>query len=174
MRYLLTIIIIATSLTICFAQSELNSKEINQKIEGFLISNEASIPNKQKLKDSVDFYSFAIEICVKLKGKNTIIDKISVNDSIAYVLYKDFNFLRSINFTSVMGGKKQAVIVVPVGIIIAYVNHPVSKVPMLEAEDLQNKIVKMFNYDYRNKDKHTNDFIYLNPIVSLTGTKTYD
>ncbi len=174
MRYLLNIIIFVGSITICFAQNTLNSKDINQKIEGFLISNGPDNPNKQKLKDSVDLYSFAIEIHVELRDKKTIINKVSVNDSIAYVLYKDFDFLKSINFISVMRGKKQAIIIIPVAIIIAYVNHPVSSVPMLKAETLMDKIVKMFNYDYKNKDKQTNDFIYLNPVVCLTGTKIYD
>jgi len=69
-----------------FGQDKLSSKLINDRIENFLVTKGTYTPDTRKLKDSVDFYSFAIEINVTSKRSETLIDKISANDNIAFVL----------------------------------------------------------------------------------------
>jgi len=154
-----------------YGQQILSPQKINEKIVSYLMS-----PNTirtTQLKDSVDFYAFAIELKVSRIGNKTSVNTINVNDSIAYVLYKDFNFLKEINFHSIIKERKEAVIIIPVGIIIAYVKKPISTIPLLKAEELMPKIVKMFNKKY-DSDNTLSDFIYLDPMMCIGGTKVYD
>lgn len=157
-----------------YSQGLLTPKQINEKINDHIMGVGPNKLNLRNLKDSVDLYAFAIELKVSRKNKKTIVESISVNDSIAYVLYKDFDFLKDINYYSVLNNKKKATVVIPVAILIAYVNHPVSSRPMLKAEELLPKVVKMFNFNYKELEKRSSDFIYLNPVMCLCGTKYYD
>lgn len=62
---------------------------------------------KKHLKDSVALYSFAIELNVVKHKDSTLVKTINVNDSIAKVLYKDFDFLKYINFSSILKEKRK-------------------------------------------------------------------
>ncbi|MBC8987496.1 hypothetical protein H9X96_17140 [Pedobacter sp. N36a] len=129
-----------------------------------------------KLKDSVALYSFAIELNVVKHKDSTLVKTINVNDSIAKVLYKDFYFLKYINFSSVLKEKKEAILVIPVAIQITWINKPTMATPMLKAGDgeILDRIATMFNLDLKQKKLKTDHFIYLTPILYLAGTKTYE
>lgn len=129
-----------------------------------------------KLKDSVALYTFAIELNVVKQKDSTLVKSINVNDSIAKVLYKDFDFLKYINFSSVLKEKKEAILVIPVAIQIAWVNKPTTATAMLKVGngEILNRIAAMFNLDYKRKKTKTEHFIYLTPILHLTGTIVYD
>jgi hypothetical protein len=166
------ILLLIVTITIdCFAQKAQTAIEINKKIEFELFGKRT--PDITKLKDSADFYGFAIALQVSLKNGYTVVNAINVNDSIAYKMYKNFDVLKEINYVSLLQGRKQATIIIPIGFVIAYVNYPTSTVPVLKAEGLMEKIIKMFNKDYKTAN-NLSDFIYLDPIMCLCGTKIYN
>lgn len=156
-----------------YSQGLLTPKQINEKINDHIMGVGPNKLNLRNLKDSVDLYAFAIELKVSRKNKKTIVESISVNDSIAYVLYKDFDFLKDINYYSVLNNKKKATVVIPVAILIAYVKHPVSSKAMLKAEESMQKIIKMFNYSRKEPEKRSSGFIYLNAVMCICTTKVY-
>lgn len=129
-----------------------------------------------KLKDSVALYSFAIELNVVKHKDSTLVKTINVNDSISKVLFKDFDFLKYINFSSVLKEKKEAILVIPVAIQITWINKPTTATPMLKISDGQilDRIAAMFNMDLKRKQTKTEHFIYLTPILYLAGTITYE
>jgi hypothetical protein len=128
-------------------------------------------PDLKQVKDTVDFLSFAIEIQVVKHGDSTEIKNIAVNDTSAYILYKNFDFLRYINFSAVLKDRKEAILIIPVGIIVGYVSYPGAPRPMIQAGfELVKKIGAMFNY----RNRQTEDFIYLNPSIFLTEARRYD
>lgn len=131
---------------------------------------------KKHLKDSVALYSFAIELNVVKHKDSTLVKTINVNDSIAKVLYKDFDFLKYINFSSILKEKKEAILVLPVAIQIAWVNKPTTATAMLKVGngEILDRIAAMFNLDLKRKKTKTDHFIYLTPILHLTGTIVYD
>ncbi len=153
------------------AQKPLSESEINKLISDSLFNGK--LENFRKLKDSVDFYAFALELNIKKKGKYAIMETINTNDSIAYVIYDNFDFLKKINYSSILKERKSATIIIPVGIIISYVNNPTGPIPLLKAEELMPKLAKLFNKDFK-KNNQLSKFIYLDPIICLCSTKVYD
>lgn len=158
-----------TSFLSTYAQKALPEKDVNRLILETLSSNKQ---NLSSLKDSIDFYAFAIELDVSSSNKNTHVTKIKVNDSVANTIYADFDFLKKINYVNMLKGRKQAKIIIPVGIIIAYVKNPVMPVPLLKAEELMPKLSKLFKKDFE-KNNPLSDFIYLDPFICLCSTKVY-
>jgi hypothetical protein len=100
MKNLIIAFLLLHSLT-CFSQ---DAEAINSKIHDELTSGRLRLDN---FLDSAGFYAFAIRLDVKVKKGQGLVDSISVNDSIAYRLYKDFNFLKAINYRSLLGSKKK-------------------------------------------------------------------
>lgn len=161
---------------LAFSQENLSPNKINEKVADILSFNDWMNTVTKKLKDSVDLYAFSIELKVSVKNKKTVVNAINVNDTIAYVFFDNLDSLRNINYYSIIGKKKEATIVIPVAVIIAYTNHPIHPTPLLKAESLMTKIPKLFNYQFedRKKGKNISGFIYIDPIVRLGGTIVHD
>lgn len=155
-----------------YAQKAPTAAEINKKITQKLITYGS--PKFSKLKDSVELYTFTIQLKVAKQKDNFLVDEIFSTDSISNIVFKDISFLREIDYTSVMKGKSSATLIIPIAIIIAYVNNPVRPIPMVRAEPLANQLAKFYNYDYKDETKQTSDFIYLSPIIVTAGTKVYN
>lgn len=175
-KYLIVLILALFSNKLAFSQKSLSPNEINKKITDVLSFDNWITTVTKKLKDSVDLYAFSIELKVSVKNKKTVVNAININDSIAYVFFNNFDSLKSINYYSIVGDKKKATIVIPVAVIIAYTNKPVHSTPLLSAESLYTKIPKLFNYkfDDRKNGKNISSFIYLDPIITLSGTIVHD
>jgi hypothetical protein len=92
------LILLAFSTTVClFAQDRLTARVTDQITSGLL-----KIDNT-KLKDSIAFYSWSYELKVKKLHDSTVVETISVNDSIAKLLISDYSFLSAINYKTVLG-----------------------------------------------------------------------
>lgn len=152
------------------SQQILSEKEINSLV---LKTLSGSKQNLSSLKDSVDFYGFAIELNVRRQNKVTVVENISLNDTIGYTIYNDFVFLKNINYINLLKKKKAATIIIPVAIIVAYTKNPISNIPLIKAEELMPKITKLFNKDFK-KNNQLSEYIYLDPIICLCSTKVYD
>lgn len=152
----------------CYSQ---DANAINLKIQDALTG-----PNLRldRFLDSVEFYTFAIQLDVKYKKGKGVVEKVSVNDSIAYVFYKDFDFLKQINYLSLLQQKKNATVVIPVGIIIAYTVKRKPIPPTIKAEELMSKLYKMYNISYPEPRNVINNYIFLNPVICTCGYKVYD
>ncbi len=85
------------------SQQILSEKEINSLV---LKTLSGSKQNLSSLKDSVDFYGFAIELNVRRQNKVTVVENISLNDTIGYTIYNDFVFLKNINYINLLKKKK--------------------------------------------------------------------
>lgn len=167
MRYFFKCFILLYSIN-CYSQ-DVNT--INSKIQ-----EELTGPNLRldRFLDSVEFYSFAIQLDVKYKKGKGIVEKIGTNDSIAYQLYENFDFLKQLDYSSLLNGKKKATIIIPIGIILAYTKKNTLKTPMIKAESLMSKLYKMYNISYPIPRNVINSYIFLNPVICTCGYKIYD
>jgi hypothetical protein len=170
-KLIIIFVILLNCLTIR-AQNAPTVAEINSKILEKLVLK--GVPNYKKLPDSVELYTFNIQLKIIKKNNMTVVKELNVSDRIANLVFKDFNFLKDINYNNLLKSRKSASIIIPIAIIIAYVNTPISKTPMIKAEPLMEKLPQLFNYDYKKPDVQPSDFIYLAPIIVLAGTKTYN
>jgi hypothetical protein len=126
------------------------------------------------LKDSIALYTFAFQIEVKKIKDSTLITSITVNDSIANIIYPNYDFLRKINYAPFISKAKQATLVIPVALVITNYNSPTKTVDTtIPIIDLADRISKMFNYNQK-EDSDTEHFIYLRPCVIYHDKAVYD
>lgn len=155
-----------------FGQAIPSVDQINTEISARLSS--PHFTNLAKLKDSVALYAFAVELNVRRVKNKTVVDSIRTNDSIAQILYNDLDFLNDLNYSSVLEKRKKAIIIIPVGIMIAYTKQGTHIPPLVNAEDILTKILGMFNYHPKSRNRNTSDFLYLTPVMCLCSAKVYD
>lgn len=153
-----------------FLQSSAQTKE--QKV---LFDKIASGFNSDitKLPDSLAFYTFAIELHIKKLGDSTNIKSIMLNDSIGYLINKGYDYLRDLNFSAVMDGKKEATIILPVSLIVYNNNNPKIREQQLSFENLTHHIHKLFNYDALKKTINKR-YIYLEPLMIYANKAVFD
>lgn len=127
----------------------------------------------KQLKDSIAFYSFAFKVDVNLVKDSTQITSVTVNDSIAYTVYSNFDFLKEINYASFISAGKRATIIIPVGIIV--VNHDFlpSDARQMKIEGLTKNLNKLFDYNELNNDQIPK-YIFLAPCIISTNKAIYD
>ncbi len=77
--------------------------------------------DRKYLKDTNNIHMFAIKVNVlkDKKGKLSIQSIIS-NDTSAHLMFKDFNFLKKVNYNLFMENRLKATFVFPVSIILEY------------------------------------------------------
>ena len=126
------------------------------------------------LKDSIAMYSSAIRIDVKMVKGKCIVQQLSANDSLIYKMFKGLDKLKIIDYSSIIGHRKTARIIIPIVILIARYNNssPDSKIILY---DMPEKIMKMF--DSIGHDKlafPVSKNIYLEPYYALTDKSIYD
>lgn len=128
--------------------------------------------NNEALKDSVALYTFNIQIRVASKNKKASAQSVWASDSIAYKVFKDFEVLKTSDYSDFTNGKSVTLIVVPIAIIVS--NHPGrSSDPRIPIMDLKEKIERLF--DMTGKERMSSDEImYLAPVVIFTDKTVYD
>lgn len=130
-------------------------------------------PDVSKLKDSIAFYSFAFQIEIKKVNKHTIVEKITVNDSIAHIIFPDYSFLKKLDYGPLFRRSKYVTLIVPVGLIIAnYESKKISEYK-ISLVDFSKRIHNLFNSEPRKK-KDLTYFIYMSPSIITVDKAIYD
>lgn len=146
----------------------------NKAVENLSIEIAKNLqPNVSKLKDSIAFYSFAFQIEIKKVKKSTVVEKITVNDSIAHVIFPDYTFLEKLDYRTLLMKSKRITLIVPVGLIIA--NFDSKKIPdyKISLIDFPRRIHNLFNSEFR-KMKDLSNFIYMSPNIIIVDKAIYD
>lgn len=141
--------------------------DITQKISVDLLKHLRT----DSLKDSVALYTFAIKLKLSNISSRSHIENITINEQFALSLYKDFNFLKNIDFIPLMHGKKRISMVIPVMLLVSETNKATDH--RIKIDDLPKKFKAFMNYDH-NRKSMTDKYIYLDPQVITIETKVYD
>lgn len=146
------------------AQSNNDTNEISQYLMKFDLN---------KLKDSIAMYSFAFKVDIENDSEHIKISKIEVNDSLAYSLYKDFDFLKRVDYKTLLGKSKKSSVIFPVMIVlVGYSENDKPKqqvLPLSNIYGIKRTIEQLF---YENKN--AGDYIYYRPTaLFIDKTKYY-
>ncbi|WP_316785719.1 hypothetical protein [Pedobacter frigiditerrae] len=67
-----------------------------------------------KIKDSLIIYALNFQLEIIKNGEKTLVNQITANDSLAFTLFPSYKKLKSINFTSLMNGRKKIRLIIPI------------------------------------------------------------
>jgi hypothetical protein len=129
-------------------------------------------PDGSKLKDSIAFYSWAYELSITKFKDSTIVEYITVNDSIAKVIIKDVSSLKAINFSSLLDKRDKAKLIIPISVIMTDYNASKEPTKMISFYDFSTRIRKLFNV--RDGKEYDNNDIYFQPIMIYFSKKIND
>lgn len=102
-----------------------------------------------------------------------VVSRVSFNDIIAKVIFKDINLLKKINYIPFLTNKTNAVINIPVAYIVAnYKANDLSE-KKISLIGLQDNLYKLFNCT-KNENCNTENNIYLKPMVITADKAVYD
>lgn len=109
--------IIYSILFLSFTKASLaqNKEKVVEKIEQTL----TTMLDGKNLKDSIALYTLSIQITIKKSKGKTIVNNIKYNDDIGYVIFKDFNLLKEIDYSTLIPKRHYAVINIPIAYIVA-------------------------------------------------------
>ncbi|WP_199118585.1 hypothetical protein [Pedobacter sp. ASV28] len=80
---------------------------------------------KPMLKDSLAIYAFNFELNISKKNGNTKVTRITANDTLAFILFPEYNKLFSIDYSSLMNSKSNIRLIIPV---LIYGSSPEKKI----------------------------------------------
>ena len=125
------------------------------------------------LKDSIALYTFAFQIEVKKVKDSTLVTSITVNDSIAKVIFPNYDFLRKKNYASFISKAKRATLIIPFGLVV--LNYSPDKIvdKTITVKGLADTINKLFNYNQK-ENTDTENFIYLRPLIIYVDKTVYN
>ena len=162
---LITILFFGTYLS-TFGQSNKHD-DLAQQI------NRQLVIDLDKLKDSAAFYSFSFRLELKNKNHMAVLDNFSVNDSIAYAVVENINFIKKLDYRKITFNGTRKTVIVPVGIIVMNYEGNAKPDGKILAVDLATKINQLFHYQANLKTK-IDQFMYLPPIIIYGDKKVYD
>lgn len=67
-----------------------------------------------KLKDSLAIYAFNFELKISKRNGNTKVTCINANDTLAFILFPEYNKLSSIDYSSLMNSRSNIRLIIPV------------------------------------------------------------
>lgn len=165
------IILLSAFFLICHQGITQNSK--GQAVYDQIVKEVMANTNSKLLKDSIALYTFAFQIEVKKVKDSTLVTSITVNDSIANVIFPNYDFLRKKNYAPYISKAKRATLIIPFGLVV--VNYSPDKIvdKTITVKGLADTINKMFNYNQKD-DTDTEHFIYLRPITMYVDKAVYN
>jgi hypothetical protein len=165
------IILLSAFILICNEGFTQNSK--GQAVYDQIIKEVMAHAESKLLKDSIALYTFAFQIEVKKVKDSTLVTSITVNDSIANVIFPNYDFLRKQNYKPFISRAKRATLVIPFGLVL--VNYSPNKIvdKSITVKGLADTINKIFNYNQK-ENTDTEHFIYLRPMVMYVDKAVYD
>jgi hypothetical protein len=125
-----------------------------------------------KLKDSIAFYSFAYKLKIIRFNDSSFVSNISVNDSIETSIVKNRSFLKSINYASIMGGRREITLIIPFSVIVTDHNSKKKLDKKISFIDFTTRIENLFFAD--PKSQALDNFIFFRPMMVYFDKKIYD
>ena len=125
-----------------------------------------------KLKDSIAFYSWAYRLKIRRFKDSTIVETISENDSIAKLIVNDPSYLKRINFSSVLGKRREATLIIPISVIVTDYNTSQDPAKKISFYDFSTRIRKLFNT--RDGTEYDENQIYFQPIMIYLNKRIND
>lgn len=161
-------------LTFLFMKSIYAQVVDDRKLNDTITTTLTSGFNINVFKDSIAMYSSAIRIDVEMVKGKCVIKKLSANDSLVYKMFKNFDRLKSFDYSIVLRNRNSARIIIPVVILIAsYENGPAKA--KISINSIPKQILNMFDDVGNNKvDFPASQNIYLQPYYFMVSKIVYD
>ncbi len=149
----------------CNAQPTLQVKqEVEKKIKAFFMEDKGIF---ERVADSGKLYTFFFQIDVSRENSRKLpVTSIEANDTIAYRLYPDYQFLKSLRWDIYMPTRKKASFIIPV--ILEVISSKAETYEYRKSNGLKS-FLSLFK-----DDKNIEDYIYFKPIVFLISKQVFD
>lgn len=135
------------------------------------IAKQLQVDLKQ-IPDSIPFYGFAFEIELQKRQGHIKVLSISLNDSLAGLIVKDYNFLKKIDYSSEMAGFNEVRLIIPV-VVAAFNSNTGKKVSSMYRKEFSANVERLFNY--RETDgKDLTQQVLLYPFIIYSDKTVYN
>ena len=147
------------------AQTNSKSEELSRAR-----ANTTAALNRDALTDTNQVFLFAFKVQVSKQASGSYkIMSLTVNDSVAYKLYRNFDFIRNIDYKVFAGDRDTATFVLPVAILLQYPTK--INLGMASIDVLSGSLIKyLYLQDEKGNPAETSGFIYLPLDVLKTST----
>lgn len=124
--------------------------------------------SKDNFRDTNMTYMFSFKVDVT-KGADNVahIKNITASDSSASLIYKNYDFLKKIDYKLLMGERTICSFIFPVAIFLEYPTKTNSG--MVSSTDVANKLVNFLYLSGSGMD-NTSDYIYIRGLIMRTST----